>query len=331
MRACWAASIGPRTVRGLLPGLWLACVATSGALSAGPPASHPATTRPATTRPAATQPGPALFQPGVLIDWGSRQVLISATVILREGDLELFACAPKRREHEAIVRIEALPTHVYQALGLVGLTPGKPMRVNEQLEYHAATGDALDIDIEYTSGGQVRRNPIEAWLARVDGGPLARRLPWVFAGSLPLEQGRGLAADLEGTVIAVVDFPTSLIALAESHSESNAELWLRPATGRIPLIGTSCWLIVRASPLRLHLQADGRLRLRDRPIARGAMASLLRKGLADDPALRVELTVEDGADRLEERSLIGLLRTLGIREDALTILDTSGAKRPIIH
>jgi len=99
------------------------------------PASAPAS-RPAGGRPSAE------FQPGVRIDWAAREILVDATVILRQGDIELFACSPKMREHEAIVRIEARPLHVYLALGLIGLKPGEPAYFDlETRTSHAAHGD----------------------------------------------------------------------------------------------------------------------------------------------------------------------------------------------
>ncbi|MEP0843560.1 MAG: hypothetical protein HRF43_12730 [Phycisphaerae bacterium] len=288
-----------------------------------PPASRP------TTRPAATRPE-GLFQPGIRIDWRERQVEVQVTVILRQGDLELFACSPGNREHEAIVRIEARPTHLYQALGLIGLTPGRPMRYDENEKYIPATGDAVDLDIAYTLNGQPRREPIEHWLERVDGkGPLGRQ-PWVFAGSLPLEDGRGLAADVEGTVIALVDFPTSLIALAEEHSESNDQWWLRHATPRIPPVGTPARLIIRPAPWRLRLEEDGRLRLHGQPIARADLIRRLAKAVEEDPAQRVEIIVPEKADRRHAKELLDAIRRVPVREEGLAVLDETGRSRPII-
>ena len=73
----------------------------------------------------APEPKRVQFQPGVVIDWAHRQVEIDSTVVLREGLLELVACTPKSREHEALVRVNAQAVHIYMALGLIGVQPGK--------------------------------------------------------------------------------------------------------------------------------------------------------------------------------------------------------------
>ena len=66
------------------------------------------------------------FQPGIRIDFAKKHVEVAARVVLREGVLELFACSRGTREHESVVAIASRPLHVFEALGLIGLTPGTP-------------------------------------------------------------------------------------------------------------------------------------------------------------------------------------------------------------
>jgi len=68
------------------------------------------------------------FADGIQINWTRKQVEVEATVVLREGPLELLACSPNTREHESILVIEARPLHIFKAMGLIGLQPGKPVR-----------------------------------------------------------------------------------------------------------------------------------------------------------------------------------------------------------
>ncbi|UCE61208.1 MAG: hypothetical protein JSU63_05560, partial [Phycisphaerales bacterium] len=63
---------------------------------------------------------PRQFAPGVKIDWQRRVVEVDASVVLREGPLELLACSPQTREHESILAVRARPLHIYQAMGLIG-------------------------------------------------------------------------------------------------------------------------------------------------------------------------------------------------------------------
>ncbi len=231
----------------LLPGL---LCAAGPAASIAPPGSAPA------TAPAASRPGgPVAYQPGVQIDWPGRRVLIAGEVVLRSGDLELFACSPGTKEHESIVRVLARPLHVYQALGLLGYEPGRvPSYDNILKRVIPADGQRLEILVRWAQDGQTRTVPIEQWLHdRSRGGP--PRIDWVFAGSMPIDEGQ-ILADYEGTVVTVVDFDGPIIAAAASHSSSNAELWLSAATGQIPPVGTPVTLIVQAARPRMVFQVD---------------------------------------------------------------------------
>ena len=125
-----------------VPARWLLILGflptTASAASASAPASRPA-------------PRVVEFQPGVRIDWTERQVVVQATVVLREGLIELFACSPHTREHEAVVRIEARPWYVFQAMGLVGLVPGRPFGYDARAQAnHPAEGESLELDVRCT-------------------------------------------------------------------------------------------------------------------------------------------------------------------------------------
>ena len=101
-------------------------------LGLGGPSGYAQVSRPAATQPAGhaakLPPGVAQYQPGIRIDWQHYEVQADAAVVLRNGLIELFACSPRSREYESIVRIDARPLYLYQALGLIGLTPGHPIR-----------------------------------------------------------------------------------------------------------------------------------------------------------------------------------------------------------
>ena len=75
---------------------------------------------------------PRKFAQGVWIDWRQATVELDARVVLRTGPLELLACSPRTREHESILVVPARPMHVFQALGLVGLEAGSPLRYDEE-------------------------------------------------------------------------------------------------------------------------------------------------------------------------------------------------------
>jgi hypothetical protein len=279
---------------------------------------------PQATRPT-TRPGVIDYQRGIRINWPDRQVEAAGRVVLREGALELFACSPNTREHESIVRIDARPLHLFQALGLIGLTPGHPGRVHPQTgEYQGATGDPVEIEVQYEQDGQTRQEPIERWMRQTppegqegpgaDLGPL----PWVFAGSYTTKDGV-FAADPEGTVIAVVEFGSALIALPDYHSDSNAELWLQPATGRIPPLMTRCTLLFRRGPVPVGLDSAGQVVLGGRVLSLREATQALRDLLREDAEGRFRVAVDVRCPPEREIALLAIMDLLKIRRESITI------------
>lgn len=225
-----------------------ALTATAGA--SAPPSSSAVTGQPArpTSSPASSkgdQPRP--FAHGVSIDWPNRTVEVQGKVVLREGPLELLACSPRTREHESIIMVNARPMHIFQALGLIGLEPGAAMRFDEKSDtWSPPRGQALDLRIRYRAKTGERIVPATAWLRDVKTKQPPRSIPWVFAGSEILEDGR-FAADPEGTVVCVVDFFSALIAVGTLHSADNELLWLEANSDAVPPLGTECTLLIRAA------------------------------------------------------------------------------------
>jgi len=188
------------------------------------------------------------YKPGITLNYEALQVEVDAQVILRQGELELllWAESPTPKGHETILATKTKPSDIYEALGLMGLTPGSPPWFDfEKSVAHAAKGDAIEVRVRYQRDSQPIEHNICDWVTnKAREAPMERR-DWVFCGSRREENGR-FAADFEGTVITVVDFPSSLLSLAESHSESNAELWLVANAERIPEIDTPVTVILRA-------------------------------------------------------------------------------------
>lgn len=219
-----------------------------------------------------------LFAPNVAIDWSQPAILVATSVVLRDGPLEFAACFAGK-EHESILRLNAQAEHVYQALGLIGLTPGRPAEWDEGRRlYHPPEGDLLDIrvlvqDIE-AGGGSAnsgadaallgadlsRASDLFEWTTEVEYGQTPVSRPWVFAGSRSGADGR-LAAGLSGAALALVDSPEALVALTRSHSSADAELWLRANPNLIPPDGTRVLLVftpavARATRARMGPRGD---------------------------------------------------------------------------
>lgn len=185
------------------------------------------------------------FAPGVRIRWRDRVVEVDARVVLREGPLELFACSPQTREHESIFAIKARPLHVHQAMGLIGLVAGNPVTFQEETQAWAPPRGAKVIIEVRTGEGETSQTRLAASFVRSVGDrkPVGD-VDWVFAGSKTMSSGR-YAADSEGTVIALVDFDTALIAVGALHSADNEALWVEANTDAIPPLDESVVVLIR--------------------------------------------------------------------------------------
>ncbi len=261
------------------------------------------------------------FMPGVRINWRNREVEVAGVVVLREGMLELFACSPDTREHESIVRISARPTHVYQALGLLGLEPGSPPRWDPETERgFAATGPRLRLRVRYQRDGRLRTDGIHEWMWNIMTGEPAPPTQWVFSGSLRDDPGR-LAADFEGTVVCVVDFQAALISLPQSYSDRNEDLLLRPHAERIPPLGSPCVLLIQAVPESLRIiriGRYGRLTLDGRSVGRVELATELARGLSTYPELTIEVVADPAALQADVEAILKIAGRAGVPTERCT-------------
>jgi biopolymer transport protein ExbD len=232
--------------------------------------------------PGASAAGPKAFVPGVRIDWKERVVEVDGEIVLRKGPLELFACAPRSKEHESIVVVRPRPLHIFQAMGLLGMEPGAPARYDDQAgKWLAPHGDPLDLRVRYRKDAADHVVAIEDWLLDVEHQRPPGNVRWVFAGSRFFDEGE-FGADEEGTVICVVDFDTALITVSALHSADNSELWLAARTEQIPPVGTAVTLLIRSRappPIELELTQDGTWRSNGQPFP----AEQVARAAADVP------------------------------------------------
>lgn len=254
----------------------------------------PATTsQPATENPANRT---ASYAPGIRIDWACSIVELEGKIVLRRGPLELFACSSHTREHESIVAVIARPLRLFEAMGLIGLTPGTPARYDaSRRRWTAARGAPLRIDVVVRDGRAERVFGANEWMRHCDGGAPMERRDWLFAGSRRLP-GKRFAADVEGTIICVVDFDSALIALPESHTADNTALWLEANPKRVPPVGTTC--VIRISSAErgrttVHVKSSGKLRMNGLAVTAANVEKHLRTQMTNDPGANVLLVPRD--------------------------------------
>jgi len=164
----------------------------------------------------------------------------------------------------------------------------------------------VEVLIRTRRDGREVVEPIENWMRYARTGQPLPLQNWVFAGSRQ-RADEGITADSEGTVVAIVDFHSSLIALPERHSESNADLWLAPHTDRIPPAGTRCELILRPGPLLIRLLPDGSLFLGDQPQEAEALHSAILAALKEWPGQTIRIESPSGSSQTSRSALNRLL------------------------
>jgi hypothetical protein len=297
---------------------WLSALAViAGLIGAGQPAPAQSPVAPS---------GPVPFQPGVWIDWQERSVVVASRVVLRRGILEFLACRPGK-EHESILRLEATATHVYMALGLIGLEPGYPPRWNEATGgFSRPAGDLLCITCVWESAGREHAVDAFAWLREIEyvRTPISR--PWVFAGSLPRGDGT-LSADHSGVGIALVDFSDSLITLSAGYPSDYSAMWVEGNTPAIPPIDTPVKLILRpAAARKLDARIDfrGQTYVDDRWVSLTELADLLKLARQLDP-YRPQTIRSDGALGSDVARVRQALERLGVAPPAVRFERTDEA------
>jgi hypothetical protein len=185
----------------------------------------------------------AVKMPGIGIDPVARVVDVNAEVCLDEGALELIACTKDTKEHESIVVLRALPSHVHAALLLLGARNGHPaMRrpLDEEMtrwEDLPPQGDPIDVSFVVTrEDGTKQERPLSDFLMRSEeegapseGNKQKEKFPntFLFAGSHlgdAAETPRKYLAEISGNVISISTFGDELLCLPEVHGHENQAL-----------------------------------------------------------------------------------------------------------
>ncbi|MEM6393129.1 MAG: YdjY domain-containing protein [Planctomycetota bacterium] len=195
-----------------------------------PPATEtePAAVTPPNDRPQAENVKPAATLPaGIVIDRENRRIELDATVVLREGWLELLACTPGTKEHESIVIVQTPPSVIHFALLTLGAEPGSPIRLErrgEELFAVPPTGAVVAIDITYDRGDERVTVPANQWVYNEATEAVMADNRWVFAGSKlrEFDEGPVYLADLEGSAVSLVNFGSELLAKPNRLTDSNA-------------------------------------------------------------------------------------------------------------
>jgi hypothetical protein len=267
------------------------------------PQKAPAATPAATPEPEPTTEDPverpkrAEYAPHVVIDWSVPQVEVAAEVVLCEGDLELLLCSKGTKEHESTLATPARPKHIFEALGLIGVTPGNPPAFDlDKREPIPAAGQRLAIEIVSQESAGKRVSAAHEWMMQKSSQQTMPAPRWVFCGSRVDETGR-FAADSDGTIVCVVDFDSAVVGVAGNYTADNDALWLAADPHMIPELGTTCTVILRPldeAPMELTFTSEGLFEWNDRVLGALELDEIIRERTRHNPDQTLVLTEAPG-------------------------------------
>lgn len=208
--------------------------------------------------PKAPRPGLKRLTPEyeVWLDSKNKQVVMTGTIVLRRGPLELFACLKHTKEHESIVAVETKAYVVHAALLACGAETGNPAKFLP--EFTPASGTEIDVSVSWTGDdGKPRTTDARQMLRNVRTGE-ALKYPWVFGGSgfwRDPADGKQYYQAEEGDFICISNFATAMLDLPIESPQTNAALLFEAFTEHIPPEGTK--VVLTLTP-KVGKKTDGK-------------------------------------------------------------------------
>jgi hypothetical protein len=182
------------------------------------------------------------------VDKKNKRVIIGGRICKRKGDMELFACPRRTKEHESIVTVRARPYAVHAMLVVIGIEPGHPVRFAP--EFKAAQGPEIEVTVAWTDDkGKRQTVRAQEWLRNMRT-KKAMEQSWVFAGSgfWTDDEGQKHYMATDGDFICVSNFPGAMMDVPIHAPSANAALLFEAFHERIPPLGTQVALILTAKP-----------------------------------------------------------------------------------
>ncbi|MES2440384.1 MAG: YdjY domain-containing protein [Verrucomicrobiota bacterium] len=187
----------------------------------------------------------------VTFDEKTREIRFPTQVNMTEGLLEYLIVNQKGKLHEALLATEISPLHLNLAFTLLRYpasrelyplpneTGGLSSKVPD-VPAEIKAGARINIEVEWTDNGKVRRNSINEWIQHGVKSSSMPAGPWVYGGS-DFEGGKFLP-ETSGDVAAIFMAMSSLINYpGEDHD--NDDVWT-PFPKRVPGLGTNITVII---------------------------------------------------------------------------------------
>lgn len=262
----------------------------------------------------------------VRIDLAGRKIIIDAQVCLQPrrdySGLEFLLSQWGKKTHESLLHTKARPSDIHAALLMLAIEQGKPARIPPGGgAVLPPQGPALRISLRFTDA-QGKQTEIDAgrWLKSI--GPKNTPPPtrWVFVGSQVLADGRYLA-DIEGTIVSVSNFASSVIDVPFESSDKSQSLAFDVNSQALPPLKTPVEVIItpdaHESPhARVLVELDrlGRIRAGGEDIARDKLLDWAQQYLLRRPELMVTVRTAAEATVGDHQFVADQLELAGVKE-----------------
>jgi hypothetical protein len=189
---------------------------------------------------------------------GQRRVIVSSTVVLREGQLEGFLtishAGNDAKTHEYILSTTGDALEIHNALIAAKAVAGSPVMFGKDRQYKPASGSTIKVSVQYKQrDGKLVTVPAQNWIRNsITKKPFEH--DWVFGGSrlIPDPENPNRPPFYEaniGDVICVCNMPSAMLDITVLNPNSEPESRVFQAfTERIPPLGTRVDIILEPVP-----------------------------------------------------------------------------------
>lgn len=203
----------------------------------------------------------------IWVDKQNKRVIIQGFVCQTRTSLEFFICfgkgfwrtfpyrddkgQPERvlqfngpKAHESVLCTDVPASMIHAALLAIGANTGSPVKFQPQ--FTPPTGDEIHLTVRWTKeDGTMGEMPGQNWVVDMNSKE-PMKAKWVFAGSFFYKDEDGnqrYAADSEGEIVGVSNFPSVMLDVNEASSNSDAERVYQANDKAIPPRGTPVTVI----------------------------------------------------------------------------------------
>jgi hypothetical protein len=191
--------------------------------------------------------GPGLFRVGsVRVDTAKKEVSVRGTVT-EATTLEFIATTKGGfKAYESALELDTNAISFNLALILIGLDREHAVHPRFHFDPVPPKGDPVEIWVEWDESGTTRKVRAEQLVYNTQSQHTIPEGPWVYTGSVFVEQVRAYLADIDGTLIGFVHTPSPILENPTAVMGPYGANQLNPALNLKP--GTAITVTVRALP-----------------------------------------------------------------------------------